>query len=291
MDKKFELTNESINVRGKTLYRIRALKDFGDVKKGNLGGFVESYNNLFEEGNCWIYNDAKVFGNAGVHDNARICGNAEIFNNAIVFDNALICDNAKIFNDARIGGNAVILGDVRIYNCAKVYDDALIRDNVKIFGSAEVYNNAKICDNAGVYDDAVIYGKAILKEEQIVHMGCCKTDLSKNLKESIRCQTNLFPQKDYVIAYKQVHKDLTSLYDKTFQYKIGEWAEVEEPEISSRACASGLHFSNVNYWDMMGRGDITYLMAKIMLDDIITVQQGKIRCKRAFILDKYEIED
>ncbi len=357
MDKKFELTNESINVRGKTLYRIRALKDFGDVKKGNLGGFVESYNNLFEEGNCWIYNDAKVFGNAGVHDNARICGNAEIFNNAIVFDNALICDNAKIFNDARIGGNAVILGDVRIYNCAKVYDDALIRDNVKIFGSAEVYNNAKICDyamicdnakifdyariggtaqiygnaeiynnarvydnamicdnvkvfgsaevfknaricddakiydNAGVYDDAVIYGKAILKEEQIVHMGCCKTDLSKNLKESIRCQTNLFPQKDYVIAYKQVHKDLTSLYDKTFQYKIGEWAEVEEPEISSRACASGLHFSNVNYWDMMGRGDITYLMAKIMLDDIITVQQGKIRCKRAFIIDKYEIED
>ena len=291
MNKKFELTNESINVRGKTLYRIRALKDFLDVKKGDLGGFVENYNNLFEEGDCWIYNDAKVFGNAEVHDNARIFGNAEIFNNAIVFDNALICDNAKIFNDARIGGNAVILGDVRIYNCAKVYDDALIRDNVKIFGSAEVYNNAKICDNAGVYDDAVIYGKAILKEEQIVHMGCCKTDLSKNLKESIRCQTNLFPQKDYVIAYKQVHKDLTSLYDKTFQYKIGEWAEVEEPEISSRACASGLHFSNVNYWDMMGRGDITYLMAKIMLDDIITVQQGKIRCKRAFILDKYEIED
>ena len=128
-----------------------------------------------------------------------------------------------------------------------------------------------------------------MKEDQIVCTGLCKVDLSKNLKENIRCQTNLLPQKDYVIAYKQVHKDLTSLYDRTFQYKIGEWAEAEEPEISNRACATGLHFSNPNYWDMRSHDDTTYLIAKIMLDDIITVQQGKIRCKRAFILDKYDI--
>ncbi|WP_375616758.1 hypothetical protein [Bartonella sp. AP58NXGY] len=37
--KKYELTDEKIEFDGYlTLYRIRALKDFGDVKAGDLGG-------------------------------------------------------------------------------------------------------------------------------------------------------------------------------------------------------------------------------------------------------------
>lgn len=44
---KFELAKElSINVLGKKLFRIRALIDFGDVKAGGLGGYVESVNNF-----------------------------------------------------------------------------------------------------------------------------------------------------------------------------------------------------------------------------------------------------
>lgn len=39
MEKKFELTEEFIiNNSGIKLYRIKALKDFSDVKKGDLGG-------------------------------------------------------------------------------------------------------------------------------------------------------------------------------------------------------------------------------------------------------------
>ena len=34
MEKKYKLTEETINVDGRTLYRIKALKDFNDVKKG-----------------------------------------------------------------------------------------------------------------------------------------------------------------------------------------------------------------------------------------------------------------
>ncbi len=37
VSKKYELINES-HVKGITLYRIRALKDFADVKAGDLGG-------------------------------------------------------------------------------------------------------------------------------------------------------------------------------------------------------------------------------------------------------------
>ena len=34
---KYKLTDETIELNGKTLFRIQALKDFGDVKAGDLG--------------------------------------------------------------------------------------------------------------------------------------------------------------------------------------------------------------------------------------------------------------
>ena len=54
MDKKYKLTEETINVNGITLYRIEALKDFANVKKGDKGGFVEKESNLFQSGDCWV---------------------------------------------------------------------------------------------------------------------------------------------------------------------------------------------------------------------------------------------
>ena len=40
-NKKYELTDEITIICGTTLHRIRALKDFGNVIKGDLGGFIE----------------------------------------------------------------------------------------------------------------------------------------------------------------------------------------------------------------------------------------------------------
>ena len=37
-----------------------------DIKKGDLGGYVESERNLSQYDNCWIYDNAIVFGNAKV---------------------------------------------------------------------------------------------------------------------------------------------------------------------------------------------------------------------------------
>lgn len=48
--KKYELTSESVCFSGYTLYRIKALKSFEDVKEGDLGGFIESENNLSQNG-------------------------------------------------------------------------------------------------------------------------------------------------------------------------------------------------------------------------------------------------
>ena len=36
-------------------YRLKALKNFLDVKRGDLGGYVEGYHNLSQSGDYWIY--------------------------------------------------------------------------------------------------------------------------------------------------------------------------------------------------------------------------------------------
>ena len=64
--KKYKLTDETTDVLGITLHRVKALKDFDDVKKGELGGYVESERNLSQAGNCWVYGNAKVCDNAKV---------------------------------------------------------------------------------------------------------------------------------------------------------------------------------------------------------------------------------
>jgi len=40
------LENDTIEVNGLKLYRIKAKKSFGNVTKGDLGGFIENDSNL-----------------------------------------------------------------------------------------------------------------------------------------------------------------------------------------------------------------------------------------------------
>lgn len=84
MNKYELLQDDKIEVSGRTLYRIRALKDFKGAKAGDLGGYIEKEKNLSQEDNCW------VCGNARVYDNARVCGNARVFGEAYVFGDAKI---------------------------------------------------------------------------------------------------------------------------------------------------------------------------------------------------------
>lgn len=70
MEKKYELTYDVIYHNGKTLHGIRAMKSFDYVAKGDLGGWIESENNLSHNADCWVYGNAEVYGNANVCDNA-----------------------------------------------------------------------------------------------------------------------------------------------------------------------------------------------------------------------------
>lgn len=87
--KKYELLqDQTTEWRGRTLYRICALRDFGNVHAGDVGGYIECEHNLSQDDNAWVYGNALVYGNAWVFDNARVCGNARV------------CDNARVYGDA-----------------------------------------------------------------------------------------------------------------------------------------------------------------------------------------------
>ena len=74
-NKKYEIIEDDfISVGGETVYRIRALKSFGNVKHGDLGGYVASYRNLDHLGDAWVFGDAQVFGDA------RVFGDAWVYN-------------------------------------------------------------------------------------------------------------------------------------------------------------------------------------------------------------------
>ena len=77
--KKYELTEETFTVFGKTLYRIRAVRDFGSVKTGEFGGYIEKEENLSHFGNAWVSGNAWVFDNARVYDNAWVFGKADLY--------------------------------------------------------------------------------------------------------------------------------------------------------------------------------------------------------------------
>ena len=129
--KKYELLKDDIITapNGKTLYRIKALIDFGVVVAGSLGGYIEKEDNLAHTGNAWVSGNARVSDNARVSGNARVHGNAwvssdaQVYGDARVSDNARVSGNAWVSGDARVHGNAWVSGDARVYGDAEVYGD------------------------------------------------------------------------------------------------------------------------------------------------------------------------
>ena len=96
--KKYELTEETVKVSEITLYRIRAVRDFGSVKTGDLGGYIEKEENLSHFGDAWVSGNGKVSGNAWIFGNGKVSGNGKVFGNAEVSGNAWIFGNAKVSN-------------------------------------------------------------------------------------------------------------------------------------------------------------------------------------------------
>lgn len=158
---KYEITG-IVHSQYPFLHRIRALRNIGDkVKAGDLGGFVESEQNLsFEPGDeAWLFddsiccNEARVDKNSILKDNAEVSGWAYVSGGSTLSctvkaaDSAYICGARLSFGCMALGkamivpshktGRAPMLGgDIFIYG--------VVSGDVRVAGKLVVMENEKI---------------------------------------------------------------------------------------------------------------------------------------------------
>ena len=152
-NKKYELiSDDTIWVDDLMLYRVKALRDFGSVAAGTIGGYIEKEANLAQEGNCWVADNAMVYENARVSNNAVVSGKAKVRGNAKVHGTAQVCDSALVEDCAAVFGNA------RVCECSWIEGDTWISEDAEIRGWARVGGNADIYGSTIVTDDAEVHG-------------------------------------------------------------------------------------------------------------------------------------
>ena len=171
MEKKYKIREDlSLYYYGRTIYRIEALKDFSDVKIGDIGGYVECEDNLNQSGNCWIYDNAKAM------DESKVLGEAVVKNEAILMNKASVLEQCQILDYSEIKGFAIVLGNAKIeekailcdkvvvFGRASISEYAEIRHSAQISGDARVFGEAQVSGNVHISDNAQVYGQSKIED-------------------------------------------------------------------------------------------------------------------------------
>ena len=185
--KKYAITaiSRDVTVCGetKTVYRIIALKDFTieawngrkvfakEIHVGDLGGYVESEDNLSQDGNCWVDNKATVCGDALVSENAYVGGHAWVVDNARVYGNAKVSIGSKLFGHSEVSGDAWVYGMTLLKGNVKLTDNAHVCSTT-IDGDVIVCDNAYI-DNVrfAISESRIIGENTRLVAESLIEFG------------------------------------------------------------------------------------------------------------------------
>lgn len=157
-NKKYEFTGKTMQFEGRTLKRIRYVREMSyAITSGKIGGWIEHEGNLSHEGRCCVIDDSKVF------------GHASIMENAVVSDDAIVKDNAQIKGDAYVSGDAVVGADTIVEDYAWIvnqsevyfYDHMLEGKNRK----ANLSGNTRILGNSLIEATGHISNKIIKNKE------------------------------------------------------------------------------------------------------------------------------
>ncbi len=172
--RKYQLTGEPQVINGgmSKVKRIQALIDIPEtgVKVGDIGGWIEDERNLSDYGSCWVFDDAIIYGDARVMENAMVRGKAKIHGvrGVIIKGNAVVDGDSQIFDAVLIEGNAtftdsfaygepIISGNAQVSERSDVHGYAFIAGNARICGGAKIGGRAIICDDALIHKNAVFF--------------------------------------------------------------------------------------------------------------------------------------
>lgn len=130
-------TYGKINIEGKEVY---------GEKMGEVGGWIESKNNLSQGGSCWVHPDAIVCGNATVSESAQI-------------------ESGEVGDFSSVRGTAVIKGNVCLKGHARVGGSVELTDSVVVSDHAVVNGSCILSGDTEAKDDAVVNSSANITEE------------------------------------------------------------------------------------------------------------------------------
>lgn len=142
------------------LYRIQALKTFTKpggcnpvVHVGELGGYIEAEDNLSQDGNCWVF------------DKARVKDGGKVLDDAIVYDKSLISKNSIV------GGRSIVGGHCFVTNQSVVIDSTL-EGNVTVTGHSNIHSGSYLygdieVDKSDIGCSVNLTGKISVKKSRI----------------------------------------------------------------------------------------------------------------------------
>lgn len=140
MSKNYEITDIA-HPQDTKLHRIRALKALRhDVFPGDLGGFVQSEENLTQDEECWIYGDA------------------------IACENSCVAQKGALYENACIRGFALVCGSAQMYGESRAEDRAIVRAGI-LTEQASVAGDAFVCEDATSGNAPVLKGQTLVYGE------------------------------------------------------------------------------------------------------------------------------
>ena len=203
---------------GKPLFMVEALRDFGDIRKGELGGYIESEANLSHSGDCWVAMSAQVYDMAMVVDDAVITCCATVSGMGHVSGRATVSGSARVHGLAMVGDDAEVSGHASVSGLASVSCQAIVTDGAILVDRAAITDRAKVCGDAYISAGSVVDGDMIISGN----------DIEEQIKASEEAIQSFYDEKS------QQRNEASKLWSEAMREAIAAWDEYEAGLISAK---------------------------------------------------------
>ena len=183
-NKKYELTDITMEFKGIKLYRIKALKNFSNVKAGDLGGWVSSEYNLSQYGNCWIYDNAICMNNSKMYDNSKIYDDSKMYDNSKMYDDSMMFEDSEMYDDSVMRDDSVMYDNSKMYDNSRMYNNSVMYDDSVMYGSSEMRDHSVMYDNSTMHDSSKMYGSSMMFGNSEMHDNSVMYDNSEMWNDS-----------------------------------------------------------------------------------------------------------
>lgn len=292
--KKYQLTDNiriAVNEKGEEVKvrRIMALRDFSDVRKGDLGGFIEKEENLSHYDNCWVYDNSYVYDNAKVIENAIVTDSAEVYGNAIITGSAAVQDEAEVYGNAQIHNESIVKDKAKVYGHACLYNYVSVGGDSEVYGCAVVEHGSSIIGHSDVFGTCVIAEGATIDNSKI--SGSCKIVGGLTISTSIIYdRANIQSRSGTIVdssihGYAKIHTKKCTIGDSVI---TDHCCIVHEPTIIDSHIGGTAYIDGLTEIDTSRiEGPVCIVGSKIdhsTLNQDVTIKFGKIVQDNAIIL-------